>query len=185
MKFSDIPKSKGGGADFLTLSSGNNKLRIVSEAVERPRFWSQEYKNNFDYVPALDDAFLAAYNANHEAPIRVKNNYVVYVIDRADGEIKILEIGKTITDQLRELSVSEDYKFDDVPPYDMTIKKEGEKMSTKYTVMAARDNTELTDEEKEKVAGLSPLEDLVAKFVDKRESLIEPSTADTEEVPFE
>jgi len=175
MKLKDI-NTKGGGSDFFSLEQGENKLRLVSEFEERFVHWDQANRRSIS-VSSLDDLFAG------EKPRR---RFLAYAIDRKDGAIKMLEVGASVIKQLKELAVSEDYGFEDMPAYDITIKKTGSGMDTEYTVIPARENTELTEEELTALLGLTPLNQICELFIKKsKESLGEVETAEKEEVPFD
>lgn len=75
--------------------------------------------------------------------------FVCWILDRADGVIKLYFMPQTILDMIGGLQMSDDFAFDEVPmPYDITINAVGAgKKEVKYSVVGARSNTPLTAEE--------------------------------------
>jgi hypothetical protein len=149
--------------DFMKLKIGENKVRIVSEFEE----FESEYQG------------------------KMKTRFMGYVIDREDGQIKPITIGNQIFGQIGELALSTDYGFDGLPPYDVTIKKVGEGIDTEYTVLAARQNSELTEAEKAQIEALKPVTDIIAsmkkknpeKFERKEVVLPNGNTLKDEDIP--
>jgi len=177
MKFTEIDTSTGGGSDFMQLEPGDNKVRIVSEAEMKLTHYDPEEKRSFT-VDSMEDLF------NEQKP---KKKYLMYVIDRADGDIKLLEVGVSVVKQIKEFAKSEDYSFEVLPEYDITIKKTGQKMETRYSVMPARENTELTEEEQAKIADLTPIDEVCERLSKPKEEEPDvevPGDDKSEEEPF-
>ncbi|QHB48431.1 phosphoesterase [Geobacillus phage GBK1] len=76
---------------------------------------------------------------------KVKQKYVIHVLDRATGEVKLLEKGNGLFKELKKYAVNPEYG--DLRQYDVTITRKGSGLNTEYTVTPARQNTPLTDEE--------------------------------------
>jgi hypothetical protein len=155
MKLQDI--STSGNSDFFVIQPGENKLRLVSEFEERFVHWDAEANRSIS-VKSIDDL------RNGEEPRR---RYIAYAIDRADGQIKMLEVGASVIKQLQELQASDDYKFDSIPAYDLTIKKTGQKLDTRYNLIPARENSELTTEETLAIEELQSLFIICELFIAK------------------
>lgn len=81
--------------------------------------------------------------------IKATTQYTVEVIDRTNGEVKILSGGNMIFGKLKEYA--NDPEWGDPREYDVRIKGVGEGKQRKYTVTANPNKTPLTDEEKNKV----------------------------------
>ncbi len=146
MRFKDLRQAVASdGGKYLKLQDGPNKVRLVSEPKQ---IW--KVFNGKDTETITDASAAKAKDA--------KMRFAMYVIDRAAGEVKIAEFGPSIMGQVADLAESDEYGFEGLPPYDMTIVKEGSGMDTEYKVIAARQNTELTTEEKAKVAAMGSLD---------------------------
>ncbi|KAB2380207.1 phosphoesterase [Bacillus toyonensis] len=77
---------------------------------------------------------------------KLKSKYIIHVIDRADGQIKLLDAGAGIFEALKELHA---HKYHgDLRTYDVTIVRKGTGWNdTKYSVMACPQKTPLTEDE--------------------------------------
>jgi hypothetical protein len=76
------------------------------------------------------------------------------VIDRSDGKIKLFDLRSTIYSQIVDYATNPDYgnPASGDAGYDITIKKEKTgplPQNVKYSCLPARNNSPLTDEEKE------------------------------------
>ncbi len=154
-----------GSSNFFKLVEGPNRCRIVGAPL---RVWK-----SFEGVKPMYLTENAA-KADSTAQVRVS----VYVIDRADGKIKVAEFGASVVAQLKALLQNPDYSFEgtDIYPYDVTINREGTgKDNTRYTVIPSPKLVPLTLEETNEVAGLTPLGKVLAeKAVDGQAYLNEP-----------
>lgn len=139
MKFNDYQNYVSSSNDFMNLKQGENKLRIVSEF----------------------ETFQAEFQG------KLKDRFMCYVIDRTDGQIKPFTTGASVFKQMGEHSVSSEYGFTDLPPYDVIIKKTGEGLDTEYLVTPARQDTPLTDEEKKNISELKPISEIIDAMLKK------------------
>ena len=112
----------GGGVDYFKLKEGANRFRLVSECLA--------HNGEFKGTPTF--------------------KWLCLVIDRADGKVKPFFMPHTIYKQIVGLQQSEDYGFKEVPmPYDLTISAIGAgSKEVKYTLMPARKELALTNDEK-------------------------------------
>ncbi len=137
----------GSKGAWLNLKEGENKMRIVSDFAD--------YGNHF-FPP--NKSFICIGQENDCAYCKDGNKpsvqFVGYVIDRTDNQVKVLRIGYTIYKQISEFGKNEEYGFEGLPPYDITIVRKGQGKETEYTVIPARKNTELTSEEAEALMGI-------------------------------
>lgn len=138
MKYSDYKSAVGDKSGFVTLKDGENRLRLVSEAEPVRSFYEGKPRKKF----------------------------VAYAIDRSDGKVKPFTFGATIFRRLGELSVSSEYAFDSLPPYDIIVKKTGTGKETEYSVDASRKDSELTQEEIDQVKSQTPISELARKLDD-------------------
>lgn len=145
--YKDVAKKYGIGQsnDWMSLQEGDNWIRIVTPF--------EPFRNHFDErtnrgtVCVGSDNDCSACNAGIQASVKCLG----WVIDRNDEKIKLLRMPYSAYKAIGELQLTKDYEFDDLPPYDVNLKKiitktaGGEK--TSYQVVAARKNTDLTEEE--------------------------------------
>jgi hypothetical protein len=79
---------------------------------------------------------------------KVKEKNIIHVLDRATGEVKLLDKGNGIFKKLKKLALNPEYG--DLRNYDVTIVMTGDKndfTTIEYDVTPARSNTPLTDAE--------------------------------------
>ena len=150
MKMKDI-KGEVSQGQYLKLSDGENRIRVVSELTPVWKLFGEGSAR----------VFVTAEGASKET--KARKRFSAYVINRANGQLQIAEFGPQIVNQYVDLSESAEYMFEDVPPYDITIKKSGSGKETEYTVMAARTNTTLTDMERALVSAQKPIEQFWAE----------------------
>ncbi len=115
------------------------------------------------------------------------------VIDRLDGEVKILESGPQIMGQIATYGQDPDYG--DPTQYDFKINRTGEGLETEYTAIPVPKRTPLTELEKAQIAekniDLKKLNRSVEESTKKTEE-VEPEPApieheesiDTKDIPF-
>lgn len=140
--------------DYLSFKPGKNVVRIVSNVLPRYVYW---IKNADDKVAAFD---CIRFNRNTEkfvsgvkdpintiglfekeldaktgakVPLKPKKNYVCWVIDRADGKLKIMEVKATILKGIQ--SAMGQLEIDDPMSIDFTIEKTGKGFDTEYKVL--------------------------------------------------
>ena len=79
---------------------------------------------------------------------KVKEKHIIHVLDRATGEVKLLDKGNAIFGALKKLALNPEYG--DLRQYDVTITMSGDPsdfQSVEYSVTPARQNTPLTEAE--------------------------------------
>lgn len=153
MKFSEAKNHLNTEGAYFKFKDGENRLRIVTEPVLVWKSFNKEEKTAKVYMTET------AGKQDKDA----KKRFMMYVINRENEQIQIGEFGPSIVSQLTDLQQTNDYKFDDLPPYDISIRKTGAGLDTEYKVVAARANSDLTEEEKIKVFDLEPLESVLTR----------------------
>lgn len=143
---------------FFKPQPGANKIRIVSEIQDFGAHFSKRFNKSFICSGTSDCIFCK--DPKEEKP---KLRYLCWIIDRADGEIKLYEFGHSVFKQLVSLAKDPDYAFEFTPDYDITINKTGNGMDTEYAVVAARTNSELTNEEKLAIDEKDSITDVLLK----------------------
>lgn len=161
MKFSEYKKAEKeyniGGGDWLKLKEGANKVRIVSEF--------EAFGNH--YIPEEKKSVVCL--GKDKCPLCKKGDkpsvrYLGWVIDREDGNLKMAMFGHTIFKAIGELAMSEDYSFEGIPDYDVTIKRTGTGLDTQYTVIPARKETKLTKDEEKMLDEMKDPKDVLEKM---------------------
>lgn len=170
MKFSQhgaVAKQYNIGGRFWKPESGDNRVRILSEFEVYGFHWDNKTKKGGICVNKENGCRFC------EAGTKVTPKFLVWVIDRKPGGdgVTVAQFGYSIIKQIGELAKSEDWKFDRLPDYDITIRKKGEGLETEYFVQPTPTRRPLTEEEmgqaKEK---MKPLADIIGKMKEKIES---------------
>lgn len=71
--------------------------------------------------------------------------YAVNVIDRRDGKMKVWKFSRTVKEDIMKIAD----KYGDPNGYDLTINRRGKGRDTEYTLIPARENTPLTEAERQ------------------------------------
>lgn len=127
---------KGKGIDLLEKANTEFMAKVFKAADEKGlKNGSPERKK-----------FLKANGYDKQPYGKLKNKYIIHVIDRADGRLKLLDAGAGIFEELKKYAMNEEYG--DLREYDVTITRKGTGwMDTEYSVMPARNSTPRTPEE--------------------------------------
>jgi hypothetical protein len=131
-----------GKGQYFKVQEGPNKIRLLSECVG--------YQGSYQGKPTF--------------------KFVCWVIDRRDNQIKLYFMPQTVLDQIGGLQASDDFKFEDVPmPYDISIMAKGAgTKEVEYTVVGARQNTDLTPEELKEFEGKPSIDEVIKKLKEKQ-----------------
>lgn len=179
--FDDVSKEYGIGGGWMQLQEGDNEIRIVSEFEDFGTHWDNKKKKGTICL-GKDDCELC------QKKDKPKVQFIGWVIDRKDKQIKLLRIGYQIFKQLGQFARSKEYSFESIPPYDINVKREGTGLNTTYTVIPARKNKELTEEEKEAIIKvIRPPKDIIKSMkakIDTSLAELEEEEIDNEEIPF-
>ena len=120
-----VPKTS---SHYLKFNQGDNLFRILAPAILGWEDWTEEKKPvRFPYDQKPQQPI------NPEKPI--KHFWALPVWDYSAGAVKILEITQaTIQEAL--FNLESDEAWGDLTGYDINIKKSGEKLETKYSIIA-------------------------------------------------
>lgn len=151
-------------SDWLNLKEGSNKIRVVSDFADYGTHAIKE-GNKFQSVVCIGKENHCPYC---EKGLPVKVQFLGWVIDRNDGQVKLLRIGWKIYEQLKKFQESEEYGFETLPSYDIDIVKTGTGLDTRYNIIPSRKDSPLTDEEKALiVAKIKEPQEIIEKMRDK------------------
>ena len=182
----EINKKYNIGGGFMTLLEGDNPVRFVSDFVD---FGSH-------YNPKTNKSLICLGKDNCEAcqaGEKPSVKFLVFVIDRKDKKLKPFTYGHTIYKQIKAWRANPEYEFEVIPDYDMTINRVGVGKASVYTVMPARKNTELTNDEKVLIEEeMKDPAEIVASMkakvsgspVEKVEGLEDQEEVNVEDIPF-
>lgn len=141
--YKKIAKQYGVGGDggWMQLKEGDNKVRIVSNFVSYGFHFMGKGNPS---LTCLGKEQCEQCQVNKKPRVQ----FIGWVIDRIDSELKVIRVGYQIYSSIGKFAESDEYAFDELPPYDITINATGEGLERKYTAMPARQNTDLTNDEK-------------------------------------
>ena len=154
MDWENLPEPQQNEFNTMKLKEGKNVIRIVSNPAQIAVHWEKDISGTTHKVIC---------SKTNACPIcqkgkKAQNRFQMNVIDRADGQVKILECGKTIFDSIRNFAKDEDYGKP--TKYDFTIVKSGSGLETKYDVIPKPKKEPLTEAEKELVKAATPIEEI-------------------------
>jgi hypothetical protein len=159
-----------GGGDTFKFVDGDNKIRVLSpgKPVATHRISPKEYHT------CVGMEHGCRYHEESSPKPGVK--FVMWILDRKDGKVKLAFMPYTIMKALRDLQNNPDYEFDGPPmPYDITVKatKAGTK-EVEYSVVPARSNTPLTADEVQMFADQKSVDDVIERMKAKEQSPADP-----------
>jgi hypothetical protein len=157
--------------DFFNLMPGENRVRILSQPEAYASHYIQSEKK-FGICTMGADCFFC------QKGISKSHKVMVYIVDRVDEEVKRADLPWSVFKSVAELSQSADYKFEDLPPYDIIITKTGEGMETRYSVVPGRNEEPITEMQKNNLSLMPDLSEVLLKRMSKN-----PSKSEEEDVP--
>ena len=165
-----------GEGKYYKFEQGSNKFRILSDSIQGWEDWKEE-----------DGQRKPIRTKEKQAPIssdqKPKHFWAFVVWDYSDEKIKIMELTQiTIQSAILALYKSEDWG--DPKNYDITITKTGEKMETKYNVIATPPKEvkkEIAEKYKNTKINLDKLFDGGDPF---EVDTVVPSSKEFEQIPF-
>jgi hypothetical protein len=131
-----------GGGDIYKYKEGDNRIRLMSECL--PHTSEYQGKKNFKWL--------------------------CYVLDRRDGKIKVHFMPHKVYKAVEALQLDPDYAFSEVPlPFDINVSaKQAGTVDVEYTVLPARKNTPLTEDEERELYKQKPLDEVQQALKDKQ-----------------
>jgi len=130
-----LPKDyepESGGSDFLKLKQGDNKFRIVSNAIVGKEGW----KDNKPFRRGGQDAKIDPSEVDNDAKSgkpKINNYMACYVYSHDEEKVMIASFTQVgIKKAIAEYAGDEDWG--NPSGYDITINRTGEGLSTKYTI---------------------------------------------------
>lgn len=129
-----------GGGEYFKPQKGANKILLVGEVITGYEYWTADNKSvrstvQFEETPGIRTVKKKEKDGTEiEVDDKQKFFWAVPVYDYADKGIKIYQISqKGVRDALVALQANEDWG-DPVGRYSITINKEGDGLTTKYSV---------------------------------------------------
>lgn len=117
----------------------------LSDAQKSDRFKFLEGDNRFRILSPFRGVESAFKNEDGSP----RTQFACYVLDRADGKVKLAFFPKTVMIYVKQLSVSEDYAFDELPmPFDITVTaKNAGKKEVEYAFLPSPKRDPITAEQ--------------------------------------
>ena len=159
-----------GGGSFWKPEPGNNRVRILSEYEAYGSHWIQADGRSYTCI-GKDNG--CQYCQSGEQP---RAQFLMWVLVKtfdANGvetgsEVRLGQIGYSVIKQIGELAKDSDWGFDTLPPYDVVIKRVGEKLKTEYFITPTPDKSELTTDQQVMVDEvMKPVSEIIGKMKEK------------------
>lgn len=143
----------GPKVDFIKIGQGTTRMRIVSQPCVVQIHWEETSSGSRRKVicPGAGCPICAAGKAS-------QRRYQLYVIDRSDAKLKVMEQGPSVISKLKQYTMDEDYG--NPVKYDIKITKTGSGKETRYNVVASPNKTPITEEEKALVQAAPELDEI-------------------------
>jgi hypothetical protein len=139
------PRGNGGEGCSIPYFGKDDLLEAENQAHMKKIFAEADKKGLKDKTRK---DFLRDYGYRKQPWGKPKEKHIIHVLDRATGEVKLLDKGNAIFKKLKKLAL--DPEYGDLRQYDVTIVMSGDKndfASIEYDVTPARQNTPLTEAE--------------------------------------
>lgn len=161
------PQAQGSGRDIqrLRVDGAETRVRFVGDVLPRYVYWITTAEGKRMPLECLSfERESEQFTSRNRDPFKELNesvfdekptfSYVCNVIDRADGQVKLMDLKTTIYKQIIDYATNVEYGNPSDPEqgYDIIIKKEKTgplPQNVKYTVMPSRNAVPLTKEESE------------------------------------
>ena len=165
LNFEKIEK-KMNTSDFHSMKEGSNRMRVLTDFVE-----VKTINRNKKYEGIVSE------DNQEQSGDEVRTQGWAWAIIRGDkskdemDELGIVKFGRKILSQIVALKNNPEYAFDTMPmPYDIDVQtKDAGEMSVVYTVVPARQNTEVSEKEMEKLNKKKTVEDIVKSMINKQD----------------
>lgn len=170
MSIRDIHKEmqeRSNSTDFYKLQEGSNRMRIMTD-FERV----ESIQRGSKYAGIVSEK-----NKPQDGDKTTLRSWAWAIIrnESGDDEFKIVQFGSTILNQIVAFMDSKDYGFQKFPmPYDIDIKAKGAgTKEVEYTVIPARQNTDLTEQELKGATKQKTIASIVSAIIAKQDGLTE------------
>jgi hypothetical protein len=146
----DFPTDGSGGdggnkefkrASYMKLKPGDNTVRLVGNHVKFRRHWQPFTERVISHDSYRDE------DPAWQAGFYPRETFAIHIIDRADGELKILEKGRSLFKQFAQYKNVNDINPAGKDGTDWVIKVEGSGLQTKYSATAKAKAAPFTEEE--------------------------------------
>lgn len=155
-------------SDWFSFEEGDNKVRILTPMPPVAEHFKAGYCVGHGNCPECEKTVTD--KDGKEKPNKPSVKYLCYVLDYKDNKVKLAKFPYVIFSAIKDMKDSEEYAFDDMPmPYDLIIKAtDAGTTKVKYTVMAGRSNSDVSEETLEKLSKMTPPDEIKAKMREKK-----------------
>lgn len=177
--YKQVSKQYGVTGDYFKLQPGENPMRILTDP--EPIF-SHFHQDG----PVTCPGELTCPEC--KAGGRKTSKIMLYIVDRADDEVKLAELGWSVYKAIGELANSKDWGFEKLPHYDIIVNRSGEGKETRYTVTPSRNEKPITEEQKIDLAKKKPIKEIILNRIKKSqqgESSAELEQEFGDDLPFD
>lgn len=171
------------GDDFYKLVEGSNRMRILTTFVKvktlnrRGKYAGMFFGSDAEEKRLFEETETGADGKKKPVNSISTKGWAWAVVrgaakDGSQDELKIVQLSKKVLGQLTALKAQPDYEFDGFPmPYDITINAKGAgTKEVEYTVIGARQSTEVTEREMAELNKRKPIQDIVQRIYEKQEN---------------
>ena len=169
-EFDKVAKEHGqeerSGGDWFRPKEGTSRVRILTEFEPVLKHWDTRQGRSIVCVGKDKGC-----PYHEEGMSRGSVQYLMWIIDREDGELKIAALPYSVVKPVADWKEMEDYSYDKVPEYDIIINKTktgSEARDVKYSVTPARKESPLTEEEQIALESATDIADIVIKMKDNQ-----------------
>ena len=150
VEWAEVAPENSNGSKFLRLKTGNTfKIRPLLLPVHFWKFFHE--KNGKKRNAVVPEEIIEQMMATHSELKKPANRYAIYIIDRGDGQVKIMEGPQTVFREFRNrFEATGEKPGGGADGGDWQIKVTGAGLGTSYSTIFIN-QTPLTDDEKEKI----------------------------------
>lgn len=141
-----IPKANGGSGSSIGYFAGGADLLEKANQAHMKKIFAEADKRGLKDKARKDFLRDAGYKKQPYGKVKDKN--IIHVLDRATGEVKLLDKGNGVFKELKKYAMNPEYG--DLRNYDITITMAGDMadfQTIEYSVTPARSNSPLTEAE--------------------------------------
>lgn len=167
-------------SDFYRIKEGQNKMRILTDFVMVESIYKGVFPNS-KYMGMKTPGRVIA------ADEKVTSQAWAWAVIRGEkpeqDELKIVQFGKTLINNLIQYRKNPEYEFDKFPmQFDITVNSLGDGPN-RYTMIASPKRSEVTQGEMEKLNKKKSINDIIASILAKQTGASTPA-ASTEPIAY-
>ena len=158
--YKEVSREYGTTSEFFRPQDGDNRIRVLSGYEPLAKHWIVV---NGKSIPKICYGKEKGCQYHTDKKDQAKVQFLLWILDREDGLIKIYEAGWTFIKYLTDIKNDEDFGYESLPEYDIKIKKSGKDLATEYTFTPSPKKP-LTDEEMNALMEKKDITEIVEKM---------------------